>query len=123
MAARRVLLASAVIGLASFVHSVSYSASDPGAAYFVTTTRVWELALGAGLAAALVVLPVIRPAVRTVLGWAGLGMIAVSLVLITGAMAYPGSVALLPVVGSALVILAGAHEDGSTPGHLSLIHI
>ena len=117
VAARRVLLASAVIGLASFVHSVSYSASDPGAAYFVTTTRVWELALGAGLAAALVVLPVIRPAVRTVLGWAGLGMIAVSLVLITGAMAYPGSVALLPVVGSALVILAGAHEDGSTPGH------
>lgn len=115
--ARRVLLVAAVLGLASFAHSVSFSSADPGAAYFVTTTRVWELALGAGLAAALVVLPVIPGRARAVLGWAGLALIAVSLVAITGQMAYPGSVALLPVVGSALVILAGAHEDGSTAGH------
>ncbi|MPZ04022.1 acyltransferase, partial [Micrococcus luteus] len=94
-----------------------FSASDPGAAYFVTTTRVWELAVGAGLAAALVIMPVIPSRVRGTLGWIGLGMIAASLVVITGQTPYPGSAALLPVVGSALVILAGAHEDGSTRWH------
>ncbi|MDO4240563.1 acyltransferase family protein [Micrococcus sp.] len=117
VAARRVLLTAGVLGLASFVHSAVHSSTDPGAAYFVTTTRVWELALGAALAAALVVLPVIPAAVRAGLGWVGLAMIAVALVAISGEAAYPGVVAAVPVAGSALVILAGAHEDGSTAWH------
>ena len=39
-----------VIALASLTYSVVHTAASPATAYFYTTTRVWELAIGALLA-------------------------------------------------------------------------
>lgn len=47
---RWLLLGAGLVALPSFVWSTVLGRDDPTAAFFVTTTRAWELALGAGLA-------------------------------------------------------------------------
>ena len=94
------------ITILSLVVSVWLSVHNPAMAYFVTPTRVWELAAG-GLVAILFT----RSAPNTgpfsaALSWAGCIGIISSFVLISGDMAFPGYVALLPVVSTCLVIAA-----------------
>lgn len=65
-----VALGLAAIAVPSFVWSVLYTAAQPEKAYFVTTTRLWELAVG-GLVAVLgpSLARVLRP--RGLLSWGG----------------------------------------------------
>ncbi len=99
---RRAVLAL-VIGMV-FVASLGYSfwvtANDPAAAYFVTPARVWQLAAGG-----LVALAAVRGA--RVLPWIGLTMIGLGFVLIDSQTAYPGTAALMPTLGTCLVLLGG----------------
>ncbi|MBN1093854.1 acyltransferase [Blastococcus sp. TML/M2B] len=84
-----------LIGVPSLAWSISLSAADPGRAYFVTTTRMWELALGAALA----VVPVVAPAsarLSRAVGWAGLAAIVWAAVTYDASTVFPGSAALLP---------------------------
>jgi len=85
-----------------FVASLAASVllSDTPAGYFVSTTRVWELALG-GLLAGLTAVP--RKPV-----WGGLGVaaIGVSAFVIHPHDPFPGWIALLPTLGSAAVLVA-----------------
>ncbi|MBK0419616.1 acyltransferase [Leucobacter sp. CSA1] len=99
------------VALASFATSIAVTAFDPAQAYFVTTTRAWEFAAG-GLLALLATsaadpLARLSPAVRSAMAWAGLAGIGVSAALFTGGTPFPGWVALLPVVATALVVAAG----------------
>ncbi|ALE06664.1 acyltransferase [Arthrobacter sp. ERGS1:01] len=110
----------AVLCAASLVHSVLFSGSNHDLAYFATTTRMWELGLG-GIAA--LVLPSIQftPALRVAAGWAGLGLVALGACTFTTAMAFPGYIALVPVLGTILMIFAGMGADpGTAPGPASL---
>lgn len=103
----------------SLVHSILLSSSNHDLAYFATTTRMWELGLG-GIAA--LVLPSIRltPVLRVAAGWAGLGLVALGAFTFTTAMAFPGYIALVPVLGTVLMIAAGMGDDkGAVPGSLS----
>ncbi len=112
-----VLVAVSTVLVASLAYSISYTASDPARAYFVTGMRVWELAVGALLAVGVrLAVPQARRAHRTVppvprnasvfLVWAGLGAIGLAAAGYDAG-AYPGSKALLPVLGAAAVIAAG----------------
>lgn len=107
-------VAATVVVAASLAWSVYDTATSGGQVYFSTFARMWELALG-GLLAWLVVRFRVRLAqqLRAGLSWLGVGMIVASAVVLTGATPFPGYVALLPTVGTALVILADAD---STPG-------
>ncbi len=99
---RRTVLA-VVMGLvlvASLGYSFAITASNPEAAYFVTPARVWQLAAGG-----LVALAAVRGA--RVLPWVGLAMIAVGFAVIDNETAYPGFAALLPTLGTCLVLLGG----------------
>jgi peptidoglycan/LPS O-acetylase OafA/YrhL len=99
---------------ASLWSSVTATAAEPAAAYFVTPTRIWELGVG-GLLAALLSkrafgrdvdhehLP-ISVGARIVLAWVGFAAIAWTAVTYSGATAFPGWLALLPVLGTAVVI-------------------
>ncbi|MGW4466875.1 acyltransferase family protein [Micromonospora sp. NPDC004704] len=101
------LLALALIGVPSFAWSIYLTSSDPSRAYFVTTTRMWELALGGGLALLSFRLSRLPRPVAAGLGWAGLVAIAVAALRITPSMAFPGYLAVLPTLGAAAVIAAG----------------
>jgi peptidoglycan/LPS O-acetylase OafA/YrhL len=109
--ARRMGLAAAVMACVVAVSlgwALYETATSPTWAYFNTFARVWELGVGALLATAVGVLARIPVAVKPWLSWAGLGLIAASLVLITeGSVGFPAPWAMMPVAGAALVIAAG----------------
>jgi peptidoglycan/LPS O-acetylase OafA/YrhL len=94
---------------ASLAFSVYATAAEPGSAYFITPTRMWELAAG-GLVATLAPLAATRlsQAAIAVLAWIGAAAIAISGVTFTEATPFPGYTAALPVFGTALVILAAS---------------
>jgi peptidoglycan/LPS O-acetylase OafA/YrhL len=95
----------AVVGC-SFALSVSSTATDPVGTYFSTPARVWELGVG-GLAALLVPFAVRAPTmVRGLASLTGIGAVAWSALAVDEAH-FPGSVAAVPVVGAALVLLGG----------------
>ena len=106
---RRLLLFSlGFIFLGSLAASIVLTARNPQAAYFVTHTRVWELALGSTLAAA--TLPAISAPVRETMRLLGLAAILVACLAFTRTTPFPGYAALLPTIGCALVIAAGKSE-------------
>ena len=92
----------------SFLWSVYYTAKAPEQAYFVTTTRLWELAVG-GLVAVLAptFLRVLRPAVAAALGWAGIVAVLATIALLETSVPFPGSIAAVPILGTAAVIAVG----------------
>jgi peptidoglycan/LPS O-acetylase OafA/YrhL len=111
----------------SLAWSVHETAANPAAAYFVTPTRMWELGIGGLLALATAPralgrddFPRVPPAgLALLLGWTGLVAIGWTAWTYTGSTPFPGYQALLPVVGTALVIAAHPRrEDPLTPGRL-----
>jgi peptidoglycan/LPS O-acetylase OafA/YrhL len=108
----------ALIAVPSFAWSVHQTAYEPASAFFVTTTRMWELAVGAAVAIGGASLARMRRPAALLLGWAGLGAIVVAGFLVTTTTAWPGSAALLPTLGTAAVIAAGAAAGGWGPALL-----
>ncbi|QKW16804.1 acyltransferase family protein [Verrucosispora sp. NA02020] len=102
-----VLVAIALVGVPSLAWSVYLSQAEPARAYLVTTTRMWELALGGALAILSGHLSRLSRPTAVTLGWAGMLMIALGAVLIGPDAAYPGHLALLPTLGAVAVIAAG----------------
>ncbi|MDQ3787764.1 MAG: acyltransferase [Actinomycetota bacterium] len=96
----------AVVGAASLGFSVYYTQASPNEAYFVTPGRAWEFAAGA-LIALLAHRLVLPKAAAELASLAGFAMIVASAVLYDHATPFPGYHAVLPVAGTALVIMAG----------------
>ena len=103
----RLMTGLLVIVLPSLAWSVYLTATDPGPAYFVTTTRLWELGIGALLAVGAVQAARAPVVVRAVAGWLGLAAIGWSAVMFTAETQFPGSAALVPTLGAAAVLWAG----------------
>lgn len=104
-----------VIFLASFAYSVYGSIHFQEFAYFATPSHAWEFAVG-GLMALL--LP--RDGFRdgwwlTASSWIGWVAIAASAVLFDADTLFPGWVALLPVLGTVLVIASGVPKGVWSP--------
>jgi peptidoglycan/LPS O-acetylase OafA/YrhL len=96
-----------VIVAASFAWSVVQTGSDTVTAYFSPFTRAWELALGALAACLAPRLAKLRPDLLAVASWLGLGMVLVAALRFDESTLFPGYVAALPVVGSALLLVGG----------------
>ncbi|MBB5209171.1 peptidoglycan/LPS O-acetylase OafA/YrhL [Chiayiivirga flava] len=108
--ARPTTLFGAIIGVVfavSLVYSCWLTPRNPGLAYFATTTRAWELALG-GLLAVWASERALAPRAGVLAACVGLAMIGIAAFLIDASMAFPGYLALLPTLGAALVLAAGA---------------
>ena len=111
----------AVIGIAgvcSLAYSLVATPAQPTLAFFATTTRVWEFAVGAGVA-------LLAPSLRRVprpaailVGVAGLAAVVASAVLYTATTEFPGTAAIAPVVGTAAIIAAGLAAPLSGVGAL-----
>ncbi|CCI53485.1 acyltransferase family protein [Nostocoides jenkinsii] len=98
----------AAITIPSLAWSIHLTSSDPARAYFVTTTRLWELGIGALVAVGAPVCRALPPRVGAALAWAGLALIGVGLWTQDTTTSWPGSAALVPVLGAAAVIAGGA---------------
>ncbi|WP_036318539.1 acyltransferase family protein [Microbacterium indicum] len=107
-------IAIGVLTAASFAWALYETATNPAFAYFSTFSRAWELGIGALLA----FLPevVMRRSSRRILAYLGLAGILLSLFVVSGdSPLWPAPLALLPVVSSALVVLAGADATTDQP--------
>ena len=95
-----------VVGAASFLWARHGVATEPSAAYFETTTRAWEFAVG-GLVA---FVPRVRTAASRLIipmVWLAWGTIAASSYLYGPGSAIPGAKALGPVLAAAAILWAG----------------
>ncbi len=108
----------AVLGALSFWMCVSLTHSDQPWAFFSLPTRAWELAVGGLLALAA---PHARRApawVLSTIGWAGLGAVAWSFAAFGPQTPFPGPAALVPVAGTAVVLVAGTRRLTAGPASL-----
>ncbi len=101
------------------VASIAWSAwatyDSPTTAYFSTFTRGYELGIGALCAVLPRTLRLPDP-VRTGLATAGLLGIAVAALVYTPATPFPGTAALLPVLATAALVVAGEGRGDRAPG-------
>ena len=85
-------------------------------AFFSLMTRAWELGLGAILAIGATRVARLPDRPAAIAAWVGLGMIGLAGVTHGIGTPYPGTAALLPTVGSALVIAGGFRQSAFAPG-------
>lgn len=104
-----------LVVLPSLMWSLWYTAADPLQAYFVTSTRLWELGLGALVAVLGPVWSRLPRAASVLLGWAGLVALVISGLVLDTTVAWPGSAALWPTLATAGVIVAGFNADSRGP--------
>ncbi|MDR3751455.1 MAG: acyltransferase family protein [Terracidiphilus sp.] len=108
---QRLRIAVVVLFFASLIASVVTVHYNPDTAFYMPYTRAWELLLGTVIS--LGMLPRMDSAIlRNLATFAGIGMIAYAAFFYTPDTPFPGLAALLPCVGSALIIRAG--EFGSS---------
>jgi len=108
-------IALAIVGLPSLAWSVHLTANSPASAFFVTTTRMWELAIGAAVALAIFRLARLPRSVAVGIGWSGAAAIITSGFIFSTGSEWPGYAAVLPTLGTAAVIAAGPAAGSAGP--------
>jgi peptidoglycan/LPS O-acetylase OafA/YrhL len=108
----------ALVTVVSFLLSLVCTYLLPYLAFFSLPTRAWELAIG-GLVALTADqwrrLPTMSAAIA---GWGGLALILLACMLLSSTTYFPGTAALLPVLGTALVIGAGCASPAQGCGRV-----
>lgn len=103
----------AIVGIAfaSLLLGVSAVTSDPVAAFYSPLPRLWEFLAGGALAAESGRIDrCLGTGTRRIRSAAGLALIAIAILVFDKDFAFPGWWALLPVVGTFLVISAGSEQ-------------
>src|SRR3954453_14012781 len=95
----------AVLFVASFAINVAWSNNNISDDFYLPFSRFWELLAGAGLAWRPHI--ALAPKVRSWISIGGFAALLISVTLFTPELRFPGWLALLPVAGSAAIILAG----------------
>ena len=117
---RLVFVVILVAFVASFAYSVVLTPIDPIAAFYLPWTRGWELALGALLAYRevfwLKALPYPSRRIANIGAGAGIALMLGAFLFLNETQSFPGWLAAIPTLGSALVI---ASPD-SLPGEVAL---
>ena len=107
----RLLAVVILISVGSFAWCVHRTRTVPTASYFGTSSRIWELALGAMLAIGSAHVRRVPAVVRALAGWTGLAAILAAGVTFSATTAFPGYAALLPTLGTVLVLAAGLGQQ------------
>jgi len=107
-----------LVAIPSLAWSIHLTPVSPGSAYFITTTRMWELAIGGGLAIFAPALARMRRSLAEALTVAGLAGILLASVTYGATTLFPGYAAILPVMATAAVIAAGTAHRGTLGARL-----
>jgi peptidoglycan/LPS O-acetylase OafA/YrhL len=108
---RRLFGVVVVLVVVSFASSIWASNARGAASYFLTYTRLWELGVGVAVAIWIQRRPVQLTKYTDVVALAGLALILGSAVTFNESMAYPGWLAAVPVIGTALVLVFAARTE------------
>jgi peptidoglycan/LPS O-acetylase OafA/YrhL len=100
-------LVLAIVAATSFVISLLWTHTWPSWAFFSLPSRAWELAVGGLIALTAHSWRRLPGPTAAVVGWGGLILITVTCTQLKQNTPYPGTAALLPVLGTALVVGAG----------------
>ncbi|MFB1489924.1 MULTISPECIES: acyltransferase family protein [unclassified Thiocapsa] len=101
------------IGLASLALAIWVTPHEPYASFFMLPTRAWELLMGVLLAHGFMTAPPHRRAAQA-RALLGIGLILFAVVVYSEETTFPGLAALPPVMGTALLISAGAGGGWTT---------
>ncbi|WP_222265779.1 acyltransferase family protein [Modestobacter marinus] len=118
LVARRVVPAVGVLTLVtagSFALSLWWTHSSPPWAYFSLPSRAWELGVGGLVALSVPAWRRLPPTVAATAGWTGLAVVLASCCLLDEGTPFPGTAALLPVLGTALLLGAGSRTTRRGP--------
>ena len=115
---RPYLVVLALVAALSFALSFAATYIVPPVAFFSLPTRAWQLALGGLVALTAGQWRRLPPRAAAVAGWAGLGVILLACTQLSATTLYPGVAALLPTLGTALVIGAGCATPARGCGRL-----
>lgn len=116
----RAIVGVSILSVVSLALCMWQTSQSQPWAFFGLHTRAWELGIGALVALSWKYVEQLPTRFRAVVGWLGLFAIVVSGLTITEKMAFPGKLALLPVVATALVLMAGQHTHWGPQRILSL---
>jgi len=105
-ALRRIKLVILLLAVGSFMASAVEVYGRPGSTFYLLPTRAWELLLGTILALDIVPCPRSKLS-RNATALTGLALILIAAFVFTSQTSFPGSAALLPCLGAALVIASG----------------
>ena len=109
-AAPRYLAVLVLVAVTSFAISLAWTKTLPPWAFFSLPSRAWELAVGGLVALSLPAWRRLPGTTAAIAGWGGLVLVAVTCTQLGAKTPYPGTAALLPVLGTALIIGAGCAE-------------
>jgi peptidoglycan/LPS O-acetylase OafA/YrhL len=101
------LVVLALVGAVSFAMSLVVTYWAPLVAFFSLPTRAWQLAVGGLVALTAGQWRRLPATPAAIAGWGGLALILLACTLLGTTTLYPGTAALLPVLGTVLVIGAG----------------
>ena len=101
------LVILALVGALSFALSLAITYVVSSVAFFSLPTRAWQLAVGGLVALTAGKWRRLPATFAAIAGWAGLALILLACTLFSTTTLYPGTAALVPVLGTALVIGAG----------------
>ncbi len=100
----------------SLYWSIHLSKVNPTSAYFSPFTRAWELAAGALVAVFSLTIARAPAPLRAAATWIGLSLIGIAAFTFTATTVFPGYAALLPVVGTALILGGGIGQSRAAVG-------
>jgi len=102
------LFITLVIGVASFIINIYLTTVNQTAAFYLSTSRFWELMSGGLLAYIALHKPKLNNLYENIQALIGFSCLIAGLFLLNKSSAFPGYWALLPVIGSVLIISAGS---------------
>jgi hypothetical protein len=102
----------------SFLLSLRLTHTSQPWAFFSLPTRAWELLAGALVALALARARELPRGAAAVVGWAGLVAVLWAIFRFSGATPFPGTAALIPVVGTVGLIIAGSAAPKRGVSHM-----
>ena len=111
-AARRAGFGIFALSIASLIVCIWQTSASQPWAFFGLHARAWELGVGALLAIGWQTINTLNDRVRFIIGWFGLASVIGSFFIINESMRFPGAVALVPVIGTALVLAGGDTTRG-----------
>ena len=115
---RRLGVVLAGLVVVSFIGCVWLTSYSQPWAFYWLAPRAWELAIGALLAVGIGRIARIDHPLKPVAGWVGMAAVVGSVVLLSDKVQWPGALAAIPVLGTALVIAAGIGAPGAALGRV-----